>query len=1267
MLKRLELIGFKSFADKTAFDFGHGITAIVGPNGSGKSNVVDAVRWILGEQSAKSLRGGEMTDVIFNGSASRRSFGMAEVTLTFDNARRQLSTDVEEVQVTRRVYRSGEGEYLINQTPCRLKDIKDLFLGSGAGTDAYCIIAQGKVDVMLQSSTKERRTIFEEAAGISRFKAKKIETLRKLERVDLNVQRLKDIIDEVEKQLRSVKLQAAKAQRFQEYSSRLKELRVGLGLQDFHHIADKLQIEETELDRLRGELDQQGSQVLTWEEGHRRLEESLVRLEEELHTQEAKLAHARQQINTQQTTLAHETTLSTDLEKELAKVRDQINELTATLTSLHRSLQAAHSDLTAAQQEAAAQQQRTAALEEGLQAIVNRLEQVQQQLETDKAQHLDQMRQAARLQNDAVSYKAQLDNLQRELTRLRQKSAQAAETLASIDVELEELTEADTSLQQKLQQSRRLLDEEKQERERLRQFRDDTGELISQLRQKRSGLTSRMEVLEGLERSHEGLGAGVGELLDMLQLSTPAGDDTSLWRKSVIGMVADFLTVRREYAPLIDLALGEWSQRFLVRDTASLAAALTERGEPFSSRVSFLPLKHFQTPGQSNKETEKTNRLIEVSLLGHLRIPLSGENLWSLSGVIARAEQLVSTNHPELQDLPKQLLGRTLIVRDLETAFSLAVNTTGYRLITLQGELLEPDGTLTVGTHHAEMGILSRKSELREIREQIATVDLRIAEAEHDLASLRERVAISDSRIQDHQQEIQVLTEQAADLRSRVEMHRDRRQGLHEEVTLSREEMLRLDQDIATLRDSWQQATEQAAAAETHVRDLHDRIAQAEAEIRQREAQRQQRHQEFTTHKIAQAKTEERVTSLQARFRQLQEDFGKRQMEHAQARDDLQSCRHRYQYSQQTMLHASAALAYGYHHKEKAEQIIRTLVRQRDRERQERACLAEQLQSVRGQWQSQQEQTHGHELAAHELRHKRDTLITRLREDYQIEIADLYQQALASGLWSTPAPDADDLVEVEPLESTDDFTPAVLALPWQLPTDADAANQEIADLRQKLSRLGSVNLDSLQELHDLEIRSTTLGAQYEDLTSAKRALEDIIGRINTDSRRLFQETYDMVRGHFQELFRKLFGGGMADIVLEDETDILESGIEIIARPPGKELRSISLLSGGEKTMTAVALLLSIFKSKPSPFCILDEVDAALDEANIGRFADVLRDFLNQSQFIIITHSKRTMSAADVIYGITMQESGISKRVSVRFEDWPDEGNAAVNGETQAVA
>ncbi|HZT83123.1 MAG TPA: AAA family ATPase, partial [Gemmataceae bacterium] len=457
MLKRLELVGFKSFAEKTAFEFSRGITAIVGPNGSGKSNVVDAVRWVLGEQSAKSLRGGEMADVIFNGSASRRSLGMAEVTMTFDNAAGALATDASEVQITRRVYRDGQGEYLINGQPSRLKDIKQLFLGSGAGADAYCIIEQGRVDSLLTASTKDRRTIFEEAAGISRFKARKLETLRKLERVDQNLARLKDIIDEVEKQLRSVKLQAAKAQRYQEYSERLKQLRLALGLQDYHELAQRLAAETAVLEGLRAGLEQQSAQAEAWEARMRQLEESLQRAEEAARDQEGRLSHARQQIAAEETTLNHEAALSADLDADLARARARLAELTARVAALAEADAHAAAELHAAEEQYAGRQSALRQLEQEQEAAARRLTELQAQLHDDKEAHLEQMRQAARLQNDAVSHKAHVDNLSRERERLRLRSEQAAEHLASLDVELQELTEADTDLQNRLAAARQAL------------------------------------------------------------------------------------------------------------------------------------------------------------------------------------------------------------------------------------------------------------------------------------------------------------------------------------------------------------------------------------------------------------------------------------------------------------------------------------------------------------------------------------------------------------------------------------------------------------------------------------------------------------------------------------------------------------------------------------------------------------------------------------------------------------------------------------------
>src|SRR5438552_6189942 len=465
MLKRLELVGFKSFADKTQFDFAAGITGVVGPNGSGKSNIVDAVRWILGEQSAKSLRGGEMADVIFNGSTSRRSLGLAEVTMTFDNGNRHLATQANEVQITRRVYRSGEGEYLINQQPSRLRDIKDLFLGTGAGSDAYCIIEQGRVDVLLQASTKDRRTIFEEAAGISRFKAKKIETLRKLERVDLNLQRLRDIIDEVEKQLRSVKLQASKAQRYQEYSNRLKELRIALGLEEYRQMTGRLEEELRVLEKLRAALNERTVQVEAWESETQRLEETLAGLDESAHKHEAALAHARQQIAAEETTLAHERSLSSELETDLAATRSRLADLNARVAALAEAVAQAATELRLAQTQCDDQRRQVETFDDLLQDSERRLAELQNQVQTDKADHLEQMRQAARLQNDAVSYKAQMDNLRREGERLRLKSEQAAEHLASLALELQQLSQADEALQARLGAARQGLVDQRQERE----------------------------------------------------------------------------------------------------------------------------------------------------------------------------------------------------------------------------------------------------------------------------------------------------------------------------------------------------------------------------------------------------------------------------------------------------------------------------------------------------------------------------------------------------------------------------------------------------------------------------------------------------------------------------------------------------------------------------------------------------------------------------------------------------------------------------------
>jgi chromosome segregation protein len=701
-----------------------------------------------------------------------------------------------------------------------------------------------------------------------------------------------------------------------------------------------------------------------------------------------------------------------------------------------------------------------------------------------------------------------------------------------------------------------------------------------------------------LERSREGLGAGPRELLALLERPDPGP-----WR-GVLGLTADVLTVRREFAPLIDLALGEQAQRFLVRDLDGLAAALGRQDRPFSSRVGFLQLPPAPAGAAADAGAE------------------------SLPGVVAPAWEVVRCDAPELAGLPTRLLGRTLIVRDLDAARAVAALRPGCRCVTLRGELLEPGGALTVGTHHAEAGILSRKSELRELRGQAAALDARLAELDRGLAESREAVAGLEDRLGRQQLEIGVLADQSADLRSRIGQRKERRQGLHEEVTVSRSEITGLEREIRALEESWRQARDEAARAEARVQELQARLEGAERAIREGDAARGALQVEAVAAQVALAQSEERRAALAERQGRLEADLRHRTQEARQAGELLADATARRDGNDRALLQASAALAAQHHRKERAERRREGHAAGRERSRAEKQQRAEQAQAVRGSWRARQEQAHALGREVHDLRGRRDGLCDRLREDYQIDLAELHAQAAGPGGAAPP-----------------DLDPA-------------AAEEEIAELRRKLTRLGGVNPDAIQELDDLEKRYDALRLQHDDLTAAERSLQEIIARINADSRRLFAETFQTVRTHFQELFRKLFGGGMADVVLEDESDVLESGIEVVARPPGKELRSISLMSGGEKTLTAVALLLAIFQSKPSPFCILDEVDAALDEANVGRFTAVLREFLDRSQFILITHSKRTMACADVLYGVTMQESGVSRRIAVRFEDWPDDEKAA---------
>jgi chromosome segregation protein len=1213
MLKRLELIGFKSFADRTRFDFSPGITGVVGPNGSGKSNVVDAIRWLLGEQSAKSLRGGEMADVIFNGSSSRKSLGMAEATVVFDNAKRLLSVDAEEVQISRRVYRDGTGEYLINGQMARLKDIKDILLGSGAGSGGYTIIAQGRVDELLQASTKDRREIFDEAAGISRFKAKKLEALRKLDSVEQNLTRSKDRLESLDAQLRTLRLQAAKAQRHKEYSDRLKELRVGLGIREWRELSAALEVEEHALAELKADVDAVQSRTQSLEGRAKELDWEANKAEDALRHQESKLAEARQQIAGFEATIKHERASTAEHEVELLRIGRERADLGFRVKSLEADAAKAADEAARAEEQLESVRDAAESAAAALADITARTAGLEKQARTDRELQFDLVARAANARSLASSTQAQVERLQKEYTRKLGEIGHKSSQRETLESTLIELSRADSDLQSRLGGARTRLKELFEQRDSLRVSQEKLQHDLEDRRVRQGGLQGRIEVLEGLEKAQEGLGAGVREVLEKRLAPQSTLSD-------IAGLVADLLTVPREVASLVELALGDAAQRFVVKDPTAIDIVAAAIGE-LTGRVGFIPLlaSGGRQPPDSSPETLESNQGAGA--------PRSPAPMLS---------SFVRCERDDLASLPDQLLGNVALVDSLDDARRLAELHPNLRFIAKSGELLEPDGTLTVGPASGESGLVSRKSELRELREQFESLAKDVAAAEVELISLRRSADKLDGVVDAVDAEIGMLSGEAGDLLQQIAKQRTATEQLDEALELLNTETRFLEEEVKQGEAKWVASRMEADDAEREAEAVKLRLESLQTAIAAGEQERDLRQKSHTDSQVTLSRSAAERDRLRDRQSQIEGELRRRRTETIDRATSFATSQTRLQDGVLAMLRASAGMAESFGEKEQRERLSAEHGEKAAASRTARDTVREELRQLRDGWQEKQNAAHARELAAHDLHSRRDTAAARIRDDYGLELSEL-----ASGGRESPESD-------EPTDSGGSHPPL-------------ATQQEIDDLRKKIARLGSVNMEALEELTRVEAEHDSLKSQHEDLASSRIRLLEVIDAINTESRTMFTQTLNAVRGYFQELFRKLFGGGQADIVLEEGVDVLESGIEITARPPGKELRSLSLLSGGEKTMTAIAMLLAIFRNKPSPFCVLDEVDAALDEANTTRFAGVIGEFLDRSQFIVVTHKKRTMAAADRLWGVTMQESGVSRLLPMRFEDWPDEEEAKEAG------
>jgi chromosome segregation protein len=1205
MLKALELSGFKSFADRTRFEFPQGVSIVVGPNGSGKSNVVDAVKWVLGSQSPKSLRGHEMIDVIFNGCATRGPLGTAEVTLTLDNSERKLAVDSREVHVTRRVYRSGEGEYLINRQPCRLRDIRELLAVTGITTEAYCIIEQGKVDVLLQSSPRDRRLIFEEAAGISQFKAKKATAARRLERVEQNLLRLSDIVDEVESRLRSVRSQAGKARRYREYSTRLQLLRTQVGMVDWRALSKQLAARDAQLAELDRRATQHESSVGKLEAASLELDleqEHATRARREI---EAQASATRAEIAALEASVESHAARRGDVDREIDRFRRQLVAMTTRAGNASGQLREMAAALASAEAEYQAADAEHLVKRGASEAAQRELTELRSAVESNRTAHIEAVRRASQLANQVTVFEAHLaaargagEKCQLRLAELHEQRDELAEKLA-------QLSRQESAIDAQL--GARRADRQAAE-QRLAAIAREATRFDKQQRHLESQLTrtrERLAVLTELHQRLEGLNSGVREVL------LAAEQDPEGPYGEVRGVVADLFHVDVDSATLVDVALGEFAQFVVVASAGRLLDSLNEGPLAVAGRVGFLRLDTLQ-------------RRVEL---------LPSADLGSEQGVMGRADQFVETA-AEFAPLVERLLGRTWFVDRLATALRLAQTSgRGLSFVTSDGELLAADGTLVVGPRQASAGLLSRRSEIRACEEQLAELEKQLAN--QHLQSAR----LADQREREEQQ-LAAATASESELATKFAEHRQRtaaargkvEQASHAADRVSREMQLSDEQcaaneyEVASTRDQQLAATEQVASLE---KDLADAAARLQA----LDAQAISLQTATASSQATAARCEQRVELLCAQLEQAERDQEERDAAVADIRGRLAERTRQLAELDAQVLTARQSLAELFLIKQYQATELAREAGADEKFRAARHQLQEQLRSARSQLTAVQSQRHKLDIAANKIRHERQTLAQRMQEDYGIELTEAGDQELegASG-------------EDSPLNAEGDPK-----------SNRDSVEQEITQLRDQLNQIGSVNLDSLEELDSLESRFGGLSQQYRDLVDAKAALERIIQRINVDSRQLFLATLETVRGHFRELYRRLFGGGEADILLEECEDVLEGGIDIVACPPGKEACSISLLSGGEKTLTCVALLLAVFRSKPSPFCILDEVDAALDESNIGRFIGVLRDFLSFTQFVVVTHSKKTMAGADTLYGVTMEESGVSKHVSVRFEDVSEDG------------
>lgn len=1222
-LKNLTVFGFKSFADKTALNFQPGVTAIVGPNGCGKSNVSDSIRWVLGEQSAKALRGGEMADVIFNGTDGRKPMGMGEVSLTLggvgEESLRAAGVEVayDEVTLTRRIFRDGNSEYFLNKVPCRLKDIQQLFMGTGVGRTSYSILAQGHITQILSSKPEDRRLIFEEAAGITKFKSQKRESLRKLEYTEQNLLRVADLIREVKRQIGSLQRQAGKARRYKQISLELQHLDTQLARHQFDVLITEISAKQAAAETLRSEIEQVSADVLRFENELTQLRDRLSELEHEVAAQQQRGLELKGETD------RHESRIQFN-EERLRELASQNTKALADITQAEERCRAAQEESAAvagklSKSEAALAEYRLTL--EKKQWALNKVEQdlkrCQESLREAQAAAFAAAQDLSRIRNEITALDLQKQGNVVRLEKLSAEKVQLEEERTRLEARLHEFA-ANVETEKLNAQTKRGSVEQRQNRlqelqTELQQSAAEQDQFLQQQAEKRSHLN----VLEQLEGSREGFDVGAVTALRQ--------------SRSVIGSLADRIRVPEQFVVAIENALGHHLQLVLTEQPESAQQILADLSASKVGRASVAALAiQRKDENQLAFEGEMAPGSGAAAIQNGLK---PGEMIPALS---------VVQSEPSVARLLKALLGRTFIASDLGTATAQIQNGhAGCDFVTLTGDLLSRHGIYTGGylnghgNPKAPASILGRKNQIAELQAELTEVQNRVADMSRRRGALLSEQTELQAGLQQAQTELREQEVAIATREGEFNALQNSNRLLHqkiETVVFEIQSLAAQEQEGSQKRSA---LAAQASELETRERTGQEKVAALTTDLENLRQQRDTANTALTESKVALAAEEQ----LLASFRQQQQSLEQRIRELGQVieqrRSECSAFVTRKEQAESEVQDSRLQIERLTHEREQANSLLAELTGRKDSQENDITAREENLRGQRSRLMELQNQRGALDVELAQKNMSVQNLRERIQQKYHVNLDDVRSECITI----TFADEGPAKVQT--------LTPEEMAASGAA-TDWSAVAEQIEALQRRLDEIGPVNLVAIEEYEETEQRHQFLTKQHDDLVSAKAQLLEIINRINVQTRQMFVETFEKVRDNFRAMFVEVFGGGKADLILVDENDVLESGIDIVARPPGKQLQSITLLSGGEQTMVAVALLFSIYQVKPSPFCVLDELDAALDEANINRFVRLLQRFISHSQFIIITHNKRTIAMADVLYGVTMQEHGVSKIVSVKF-------------------